>query len=118
MTLSFSYLVRKAADIALSEKPWRDRYNGVIGWLVSRHWFAVFPMVMLVVGVASVWEGFVDYLTTGEVHQHWSRFVFMAGALSVAAILTLTKILDACLNLLARHMQVLRDKTPVEVQLD
>ena len=109
MLVCFSYLVRKAADINLSDQPWRDRYRGAVGWAMSRWWFPVVPICLIAFGLAGVWEGLVQYLTTGEVTQHWSRFVLMSGLLSAAAVLALTRILDACLNLLAGHVQYLHD---------
>ncbi|MEE8467123.1 MAG: hypothetical protein V3T22_01630, partial [Planctomycetota bacterium] len=54
----------------------------------------------------------MEYITTGEVHMHWSRFVAMMLMFSVTATLLVTKILDYCLDLLAERLDYLRRESP------
>lgn len=105
-----SYLGRKAADIALSPDPCADRYHGIFGWLFSRRWFWVLPVMMTVIGTLFVGRALLHYLQTGEVIEHWSRFVAMMFFLTLSAILSITKIMDFTLNLLAEHLAYLKSE--------
>jgi glycosyltransferase involved in cell wall biosynthesis len=112
-----AYLGRKSADISLSSQPERDAYRGVTGWLFGRQWFWMIPVVLLIVGLLFVRTGLWEFLTTGEVHQHWSRFVAMALCFTVAAVLSATKVVDYGLNLLAERLAYLRSAgDPVDLR--
>jgi glycosyltransferase involved in cell wall biosynthesis len=106
-----TYLAQKAADISLSEDPVSDRYHGVLGWVFSRRWFAVIPVALTVIGVAFVWDALLGFLSTGEVTEHWSRFVALIFFLTVAGTLTLTKLADYCMNLLAARVAWIRTQS-------
>ncbi len=108
LILCASHLARKAADISLSSRPARDKYASTLGKLFRTRWFWALPIVLVVAGVALVWDAWRGFLATGEVYEHWSRFVIMLLFLSVSAILVVTKFLDHCLNLLAERLQYLR----------
>ncbi len=102
------YLGRKAADVALSEQPARDKHHGVLGWLFSRRWFWLLPAALVVIGALLVWRALVAYMTTGEVHEHWSRFIAMSFLGWLTMALVVTRIIDHCLNMLADRMQYLK----------
>ncbi len=102
------YLGRKAADIALSPDPARDKYHGPVGWLLSRRWFWTLPAGLGVAGFAFVGRAFTDFLMTGEVHEHWSRFVAMMFFFSLAFMVVVAKCVDYSLNLLADHLAYLK----------
>lgn len=103
-----TYLGRKAADISLSSDPGQDKYHGIWGWLFSRRWVWLVPIGLLVIGAWLVWPAFIQYLRTGEVTEHWSRFVAMMFFFSTAAVITVCKIVDHCLNLLAERLAYLK----------
>ena len=103
-----TYLGRKAADISLSSDPGQDKYHGVWGWLFSRRWVWLVPIGLLVIGAWLVWPAFIQYLRTGEVTEHWSRFVAMMFFFSTAAVIAVCKIVDHCLNLLADRLAYLK----------
>ena len=106
-----SYLGNKAANIALSTTPVKDRYRGVGGWIFSRRWFWLLPALLVLVGIALVFHALRDFLATGRVYEHWSRFVAMSFCLSLAATLGVTRLVDWCLNLLAARAAYLRSAT-------
>lgn len=108
LLLCSSHLARKAADISLSTNPVEDRYTSLVGRLFRGRWFWAVPVLLTLSGVALVWKAWIGFLETGEVYEHWSRFVVMLFFLLVSAILVATKFLDHCLNLLAERLQYLR----------
>jgi glycosyltransferase involved in cell wall biosynthesis len=102
------YLGRKAVDIALSDNPARDKHHGVIGWLMTSRWFWAVITACLVAAVLLVGEAFLDYLATGEVYEHWSRFIVMSFFVWTAIILLITRTMDYCLSLLADRLEYIR----------
>jgi hypothetical protein len=103
-----TYLGRKAADISLSSDPGQDKYHGVWGWFFSRRWVWLVPIGLLVIGGWLVWPAFLQFVRTGQVFEHWSRFVAMMFFFSTAAIIVVCKIVDHCLNLLADRLAYLK----------
>jgi glycosyltransferase involved in cell wall biosynthesis len=103
-----TYLAQKAADISLSEDPVSDRYHGILGWVFSRRWFVVLPAAIAATGVAFVWDALLSFIDKGEVTAHWTRFVALIFFLTVAGTLTLTKLADYCMNLLADRIAWIR----------
>lgn len=110
------HLGSKAADISLSQDPGNLRKRGVLNRLLASPWFWAVPVSLIVGGVILVWDGWMEYVTTGEVNMHWSRFVVMMLMFSLAATLLVTKILDYCLDLLAERLDYLRHEAPFAVR--
>jgi len=102
------FLCNKASDTALADDPIQHRYHGTMGWVVSRRWFLAIPATLMLLGVAFVAEALVHYVTTGEVYEHWSRFVVMTTLWLSAIILTVTKLMDWSLNLLAARLSFVK----------
>ena len=117
LMVSTSHLARKAADISLSRDPIGARYTNTFGKLVRGRWFWSVPALFVAGGVLLVWDAWRGYLRTGEVYEHWSRFVVMMFFLTLSAILAATKFLDHCLNLLAERLTYLRE-APDEWEVD
>lgn len=107
-----TYLGQKAANISLSERPAEDKYLGLSGRFFGQRWFWWAPFLLFWIGLAFVREALIAYLKTGEVHEHWSRFMAMTFFFSLAAILLVTKAVDFCLNLLADRLHYLRHRAP------
>jgi glycosyltransferase involved in cell wall biosynthesis len=103
-----TYLGRKAADIGLSSNPEKDKYHGFWGWVFSRKWLWAVPTALGGIGLSFVWRALMQYFSTGEVTEHWSRFVAMMFFFSAAAIVVVCKIADYCLNLLADRLAYLK----------
>jgi len=55
-----------------------------------------------------VWDALASYLALGQVTEHWSRFVALIFFLTVAGMLSLTKLADYCMNLLADRISWMR----------
>lgn len=108
LMICVGHLARKAADISLSNDPIRDRYASSVGKFVHSRAFWLLPMLLVFSGGAFVWDAWSAYLKTGEVYEHWSRFVAMMFFMTLSAILVATKFLDYCLNLLAERLAYLR----------
>jgi glycosyltransferase involved in cell wall biosynthesis len=106
--LCLGYLGTKAADIALADDPAANRYHGITGWLFRGRWVWFLAVGLLVAGSLPVLEPLVDYLTTGKVTAHWSRFVGMMSFFSAAATIAVTKVVDHGLNLLAGRLAYLK----------
>ncbi len=101
------YLGSKAADIALTDDPAAHRYHGATGWLFRSKWVWAVPLALVGAGGLFVAEAVGSWTATGQVTLHWSRFVAMMSCLSVAATITVTKVVDYCLNLLADRLAYL-----------
>ena len=106
--LCVAYLGQKAADISLSGRPGEDVYHGPGGWLFSRRWFPALPIVLVASSLGLVWRALAQYLSTGEVTEHWSRVVTAMLPVSVAAILGVSKVVDFTLNLVASRLSYLK----------
>ena len=77
------------------------------------HWRILYPaiLLLLVLGVAVIRDSFVDYLTTGEVIDHWSRFVVSSFFLICAVILAVTGLLHYILGLVYERMRYLENES-------
>jgi len=102
------HLGSKAAAISLSSEPERAAQRGISAHFFASRWFWAVPAALVAGGVALVWNAFVAWLQTGEVYEHWSRFVAMVVMLTITAVFVITKILDYCLDLLAERLEYLR----------
>lgn len=102
--LCLAYVGSKAADVSLSDDPAGEKYHGLLGRFFGSRWFWLAPTGCLLLGGGLVFEALANFLTTGMVTEHWSRFVAMMFCLSVAAVLVVTKVVDYCLNLLADRL--------------
>lgn len=65
-------------------------------------WLAV-PL-LVICGLALVLPGFFQWIEYGSVYEHWSRFIATSFLLTVATILTLTRVMDFSLDLIAGWM--------------
>ena len=110
LMLCVAHLGRKAADISLSDEPAGVKYEGKTGQVFRHGWFWAIPAVLATVAGVLVWDAWREFVTLGQVTEHWSRFVVMMFLLTVSAILVATKFLDYCLNLLADRLHYLRHR--------
>ena len=65
------------------------------------------PPLLLLLGGALVYGSFVDYVTTGKVFDHWSRFIVASSFFLSAAMLGVTKFLDYVLDLVVERQDYL-----------
>ncbi|MGB5707590.1 MAG: glycosyltransferase family 2 protein [Arenicellales bacterium] len=71
--------------------------------------FYLIPIVLTLSGSALVYGSVVDYLTTGQVIEHWSRFIVVSFLFSCAILLVITKILDNILELVRDRQSFLEN---------
>ncbi len=115
---SVSYLGSKASNISLADEPANCRDEGPWGWLLSRNWFWAVPCGLVLSGGLFVSEASQTYLASGTVTEHWSHFVAMMFCLSAAANLSVVKVVDYCLNMLAKRLSYLKQAaTPDEATI-
>lgn len=110
-----SYLGRKAVDVALARHPAAEKYHGFWGAFFRWRWFWTAPVLGIAAAAALLWRSFVSYASTGTIQEHWSRFIAASFLVWVSMILSVTKVVDASLNLLAGRLEYLkRDEAPVD----
>jgi glycosyltransferase involved in cell wall biosynthesis len=116
-----SYLTDRMVSISLSdeicgrERKWTFRF-------FRTRWFWGIPASFLCIAVSLVLTSIVERLRTGGTDEHWSRYVVMNFFVSIAFILTTTRIIDYSLRMLAERRYYLRfvlpnDLMPSETQL-
>jgi len=102
-----SYLTGRMSSIALTDE------SGVLksrltGWLFRARWFWAAPFSFFLVGGLLVLGSVIGRLTTGMTYEHWSRYVVMSFCFAVAMILSVTRIIDYVLGLVAGRLEYLR----------
>ena len=104
--MCIGFLTTRMVGIALSGEAFPSRQDGYRRLLYGApFWGGVF----LLLGVAGllVVRGFVQFATTGNVYEHWSRFVVMSGCLQLVIMLVVTRIADHVLSLLGERLAYL-----------
>jgi glycosyltransferase involved in cell wall biosynthesis len=105
------YLGHKAVGITLSADPARYRRRGPVGALLSHPAFWAVPSGLAAIGAWAIAPAALDYLRTGLVDpatHHWSRFLAMSFAFSMAFVLGAARLVDITLDLLADRLAYLR----------
>lgn len=102
-----SYLTGRMTSIALTDESGALR-SRLTGWLFQTPWFWAVPIAFLVVGGSLVWSSLFDRLTTGMTYEHWSRYVVMSFCFAVAIVLSVTRIIDYVLELVAGRLEYLK----------
>jgi glycosyltransferase involved in cell wall biosynthesis len=79
-------------------------------------WFWLLPAGLTAAGVALVLSSLIERARTGGTYEHWSRYVVMTFFVSVAFVLTVTRIVESLLRMVAARLnylqvQVLADLT-------
>jgi glycosyltransferase involved in cell wall biosynthesis len=68
----------------------------------------VVALLLVLAGGALVIPGLLQLVTTGEVYEHWSRFIAMSVCLSTAGILIVARLIELTLSLLSDRIAFLR----------
>lgn len=71
-------------------------------------WFWLLPAGLTAAGIALVFPSLVERVLTGHTTEHWSRYAVMALLLSVAFILTTTRLLESLLRMVAARLDYLQ----------
>ena len=80
-------------------------------------WFWTVPVLFGMIGTALILSSIFERLRTGGTQEHWSRYVVMTFWLSNALILSVTRIIDYCITLVAERMNYLSVQLPTNFQL-
>ncbi len=106
LLVSAGYLTDRIASIALSgEVRGSDR-----GWTTKffqGRWFWSVPALLTLVGLAFVISSIIERVVTGGTYAHWSHYVAMTFCMSIALILSATRVVDWCLNMVAARLYYL-----------
>ena len=98
-----SYLTGRMTSIALLEESGNLR-SRLTNWLFQSRWFWAAPIGFALAGGSLVAGSLLQRLTTGLTYEHWSRYVVMSFCFAVAVILSVTRIIDYVLNLIAGRL--------------
>jgi glycosyltransferase involved in cell wall biosynthesis len=102
-----SYLTSRLTAIALAEES-AGAKSRLSTWLFQTRWFWTVPAGFCLIGGSLVISSLFDRLTTGMTYEHWSRYVVMSFCFAVAIILSVTRIIDYVLNLVASRLEYLK----------
>ena len=107
LLLCIGFLATRMVGIALSGEAFQQRLGGYRQLLYGAPFWCA---IVLLLGVASllVVRGFVQLATTGNVYEHWSRFIVMSGCLQLVIMLAVTRIADHVLTLLGERLAYLQ----------
>lgn len=110
LCLCATYLTGRIAAIALAGESGSEtrRWSSL---LFQTPWFWIVPIGFCLVGGLLVLTSLFDRITTGMTYEHWSRYVVMSLCFVVAIILTVTRIIDYVLHLVAGRLEYLRAKS-------
>ncbi len=100
---SFGYLGTATSALLIGNEPSRGLTR-----LLFRPWI-LYPgiLVLLLAGVLVIRGSFMDYLTTGQVFDHWSRFIVSSFFIICAIILSATGLLHYILSLVNERRRYL-----------
>lgn len=102
-----SYLTGRMTSIAITEESGVLR-SRLTRWLFQSRWFWAVPVFFALVGASLVISSLMQRLTTGLTYEHWSRYVVMSFCLAVAVILSVTRVIDYVLDLVAGRLEYLK----------
>ena len=114
LLLCTSYLSQKMVSIALVRKgrPTKNDCQFYSEKFFSSSFFWLVPITLIVLAGALVFRSFRELIITGATYEHWSRFIVMSFLLSIALILTVTRILDYTLSLIAYQLDYQKSRPP------
>ncbi|MFH1130312.1 MAG: glycosyltransferase family 2 protein [Pseudomonadota bacterium] len=103
-----SYISRRIVKITLSASQNPKAPETLLETFFGSRLFWYVPLALSLAGGILVWPSFVDLVRTGHVYEHWSRFIAMSFFLSVAFILSISKLVAYALDLIDQRMRYLR----------
>lgn len=111
LLLSTGYIAAKIVMLTVSGHVPVERHRWWLRKCFSNRYFWLVPSFFAGLGIYVIFPALLEYLETGHIFHHWSRFIVMSVLFSAAIILTVTKLIDYILNLIAVRMTYLRYKT-------
>lgn len=106
---SAGYLCAKIVMLTLSGHILEEMNNWWLKKYFSNRFFWFVPGALMAAGAVIIFPSLVEYIRTGHIHEHWSRFLMMSVLFSSAMILSVTKLIDYILDLIAARMAYLKN---------
>lgn len=103
------YISSRIVDITLSNRVWADRRKNLFGIFLNHKAFWLIPLTFMIIGSAIIFPSIVNYIETGKIYEHWSRFLAMSFLFSIAIVLILTRLIDYALDLVAARVVYLKN---------
>jgi len=107
LCFSASYLTGRMTSIAIAEETGHLK-SGLTHWLFEARRFWALPIGLCLVGGSLVAYSLFQRFTTGLTYEHWSRYIVMSFCFASAIILSVTRVIDYVLTLLASRVDYLR----------
>ncbi len=101
------FLADRIVAIALRAEI-QDRRRKVSLRLFRSRWFWILPAALAFTGLALIFSSVVERALTGATDMNWSRYVAMTFFVSVALILTVTRLTESLLNLVVARLDYLQ----------
>lgn len=101
------YLCAKIVMLTLSGHLVFERNRWWLKRCFANKFFWFFPGALFLTGLILILPGFLEYIQTAHIQSHWSRFLLMSLFFSSAIILSVTKLIDYLLDLIAARMSSL-----------
>jgi hypothetical protein len=104
-----SFLADRMVVIALTGEVAGRKTRWTTRFFQSR-WYWLLPVGSAGIGVALVLSSVIQRLRTGGTDEHWSRYAVMTFWMSAALILTVTRVMDYLLSLVAERIAWLQGR--------
>jgi hypothetical protein len=108
-----SFLADRMVAISLGREVGSRKTRWTRRFFESR-WYWLLPVGSTGIGVALVLSSVIQRLHTGGTNEHWSRYAVMTFWMSTALILTVTRVMDYLLSLVAERVAWLQGALPID----
>jgi glycosyltransferase involved in cell wall biosynthesis len=109
-----SYLTDRIISIALAGEI-KERRSSLLYRFFRGKWFWAAPALFSAIGIALVLSSVIERLRTGGTYEHWSRYVVMTFWISNAFTISVTRVIDYCLDMVAERLRYLQGPNPAAV---
>jgi glycosyltransferase involved in cell wall biosynthesis len=109
-----SYLTDRMVAVSLADEI-RGRDDKWTARFFRSKWFWAVPSLFISVGLALVLSSLIERLRTGGTYEHWSRYVVMTFWISLAFILSTTRIINYCLEMVADRLHYLHFRLQADI---
>ena len=104
----FAYMSSKIVDLTITKTGVFGRANRILSKLFNMKAFWFIPFFLILIGGLIVLPSFIQLIKTGNTNVHWARFITMSFLFSIAFVLSVTRLLNYSLHLIAARLSYLR----------